>query len=312
MAERFYWLKLQRDFFKRHDVRIVENMPNGKDYVLFYLKLLCESIDHEGRLRFSDSIPYNDEMLSTITDTNIDIVRSAVKIFTELGLMELQSDGTYFMNEVEKMIGSAASNANARRQARFRENQKQKLLNSPEENEETVINSNGIVTDSVTEDNESKSKSKRKSKNNISSSSDDSEDIALPPVENPLKRVPYQQILNLYYELCPNMSTIKPVTHFTDEIKKNVRARWTEYKGDLEAFKTVFTKAEASDFLNNRTDTTFQTSFDWLTRPKNFSKAINGNFDNLKKRQTIKGTDIEMSIVADGSDRSKYNKTEWD
>lgn len=310
MAERFYWLKLQRDFFKRHDVRIVENMPNGKDYVLFYLKLLCESIDHEGRLRFSDSIPYNDEMLSTITDTNIDIVRSAVKIFTELGLMELQSDGTYFMNEVEKMIGSAAGNAHALRQRRYIENKKQRLLNFPEENEESVTNSDGMVTDNVTNSDESKSKSK--SKNNISSSSNDSEDIALPPVENPLKRVPYQQILNLYYELCPNMSKIKPVTHFTDEIKKNVRARWTEYKGDLEAFKTVFTKAEASDFLNNRADTTFQASFDWLMRPKNFSKAINGNFDNLKKRQTIKGTDIEMSIVADGSDRSKYNKTEWD
>ena len=118
MAERYYWLKLQRDFFKRHDVRIVESMQNGKDYVLFYLKLLCESIDHEGRLRFSDSIPYNDEMLSTITNTNIDIVRSAVKIFTELGLMEILSDGTFFMNEVQKMIGSETSWAEKKREYR--------------------------------------------------------------------------------------------------------------------------------------------------------------------------------------------------
>ena len=46
--KKYYWLKLKKDFFKRHDIQIIENMPNGKDYVLFYLKLLVESVDHEG------------------------------------------------------------------------------------------------------------------------------------------------------------------------------------------------------------------------------------------------------------------------
>ena len=109
MAEKdkkYYWLKLKRDFFKRHDIQIIEAMPNGKDYILFYLKLLCESVDHEGNLRFSEQIPYNEQMLSTITNTNVDVVRSAIKIFSELGMMDVLDDGTYFMNEVEKMIGS--------------------------------------------------------------------------------------------------------------------------------------------------------------------------------------------------------------
>ena len=105
-SKKFYWLKLKRDFFKRHDIRIIEEMPNGKDYVLFYLKLLLESIDHEGSLRFSDTIPYNEQMLSVVTNTNIDIVRSAMKLFTELKLMEVLDDATIYMCEVEKMIGS--------------------------------------------------------------------------------------------------------------------------------------------------------------------------------------------------------------
>lgn len=104
--KKFYWLKLKRDFFKRHDIRIIEAMPNGKDYILFYLKLLLESIDHEGELRFSDAIPYNDQMLSVITNTNIDIVRSAMKLFVELKLVEIKSDETIYMEEVSKMIGS--------------------------------------------------------------------------------------------------------------------------------------------------------------------------------------------------------------
>lgn len=152
--KRFYWLKLKRDFFKRHDIRIVESMPNGKDYVLFYLKLLCESVDHDGSLRFSDQIPYSEDMLSTITNTDVDVVRSAIKIFTELGMMDLLDDGTIFMNEVNNMIGSAVDNDNANRQRRFRE--RQKTLELCERYE------------SVTNNNESKSKRQSKSteKNN--------------------------------------------------------------------------------------------------------------------------------------------------
>lgn len=194
MAEdkkRFYWLKLQRDFFKRHDIRIIESMPNGKDYILFYLKLLCESIDHDGNLRFNDQIPYNLEMLSVITNTNVDIVRSAVDIFTNLGMMGIMDDGTYFMNAVTNMIGSNVDNASANRQRLFRENQKLKALsvadhyaatygNDPVTEEVTsgVTKSNAPVTESVTpsvtkcnatvtagvtESNESKRKSKSES-----------------------------------------------------------------------------------------------------------------------------------------------------
>ena len=128
MAEgkKFYWLKLKRDFFKRHDIRIIEEMPNGKDYVLFYLKLLLESIDHEGSLRFSDTIPYNEQMLSVVTNTNIDIVRSAMKLFTELKLMEVLDDATIYMAEVNNMIGSESWSAE--RVRRFRSKQQQALL----------------------------------------------------------------------------------------------------------------------------------------------------------------------------------------
>ena len=109
--KKYYWLKLKKDFFKRHDIKIIESMENGKDYVLFYLKLLCESVDHDGSLRFSETIPYDDKMLATITGTNIDIVRSAMKVFTSLQMVEILDDQTIFMNEVEKMIGGESESA---------------------------------------------------------------------------------------------------------------------------------------------------------------------------------------------------------
>lgn len=103
--KKYYWLRLQKDFFKRHDIRIVESMPNGKDYILFYLKVLCESANHGGNLRFSETIPYNEDMLATITNTNVDVVRNAIRVFSELHMIDVLDDGTYFMHEVEKMVG---------------------------------------------------------------------------------------------------------------------------------------------------------------------------------------------------------------
>ena len=126
MAEgKYYWLRLDRNFFKRHDIRIIESMENGKEYVLFYMKLLLESIDHEGSLRFNDLIPYNDAMLSTITNTNIDIVRSAVKVFKSLDMLEILDDQTIYITDTQKMLGEAKSTDRVKR---FREKQQTLLL----------------------------------------------------------------------------------------------------------------------------------------------------------------------------------------
>jgi len=116
--ERYYWLKLDKGFFKRHDITIIEDMPNGKDYVLFLLKLMLESVDHEGTLRFSDTIPYNEAMLASVTRTNVDVVRSAMKIFIELGIVEIFDDKTLYLHEVAKLLDSETYAARRKREQR--------------------------------------------------------------------------------------------------------------------------------------------------------------------------------------------------
>ena len=136
MAEvkKYYWLKLEKNFFKRHDIQIIEDMENGKDYVLFYLKLILESMNHEGRLRFNDLVPYNDRMLATITNTNVDVVRSAIKLFQQLGLMEVWEDQTIFIHDTQKMLGSETSWAKKKRE--YRATKQSDLL--LEDNVETI------------------------------------------------------------------------------------------------------------------------------------------------------------------------------
>ena len=129
--KKYYWLRLRKDFFKRHDIRILEAMPNGKEYALFYLKLLTESIDHEGALRFSDKIPYTIEMLSTVTNTAPDMVKAALEALIELEMIEHHEDGTYIIPGIESMIGTAEQDEFTRestrqRVAAFRERQKER------------------------------------------------------------------------------------------------------------------------------------------------------------------------------------------
>lgn len=132
-AKKFFWLKLDKDFFKRHDIRIIEGMDNGKDYVLFYMKLLLESVSHEGTLRFSNTVPYNEKMLATITNTNIDVVKQAVKIFTELNMMEFLDDGTIFMKETQKMLGSES------KWAEYKRKDKKEIGNFPTQSKKSPI-----------------------------------------------------------------------------------------------------------------------------------------------------------------------------
>lgn len=153
--QKYYWLKLKRDFFKRHDIQIIEAMPNGKEYVLFYLKLMMESIDHEGELRFSETIPYNEQMLSVITNTNVDIVRSAMQLLKELHMVEILDDATIYMNEVQKMVGSESAGAE-----RVRKHREKKALEQAQSEQKSIetsqsnggaLHCNGGVTKCNTE-----------------------------------------------------------------------------------------------------------------------------------------------------------------
>lgn len=160
-AKRFYWLKLDRNFFKRHDIRIIEALDNGKgkEYVLFYLKLLVESIDHDGALRFSQAIPYDEQMLSVVTNTDLEIVGQAIDIFKRYGLMEIDDDGTIFMTGLPNMVGSEADST--ARVRKYRENIKKALQCNTDE---TTSNAEETSSNKTETQSKSKSKSKKKSK----------------------------------------------------------------------------------------------------------------------------------------------------
>ncbi len=126
--KKLFWLKLKDDFYDREEIKIIEDMDNGTDYINFYLKLLLKSVKTEGRLYFRDTIPYSPKMLASITGTNIDTVKVGVDLFLGLGLMEKWDDGTLFMVETQNMIGSETSWAKYKREQREKEKKEKENL----------------------------------------------------------------------------------------------------------------------------------------------------------------------------------------
>ena len=128
MDKHKYWLKFYKDFLKSPQMKVIRKMPNGAEYILLYMALMLESIESVGHLRFSDSVPYNNDMLSSVTDTNIDIVRTGMKLFEELGMIQILPDKTIFLPDVPKLTGKECDSASRVRKYRLKQKENLEML----------------------------------------------------------------------------------------------------------------------------------------------------------------------------------------
>lgn len=117
-SKRFYWLKLKKDFFQQHQIKVLKSLPNGRLYALIYLELLAESTSHNGELRYSQMLPYDLNTLASVIDEDVDNLKGAIQVLTNLELVEILEDETIFMREIEKMIGSETGQTIRKKQAK--------------------------------------------------------------------------------------------------------------------------------------------------------------------------------------------------
>lgn len=81
-----------------------------------------------------------------------------------------------------------------------------------------------------------------------------------------------------FFNATVNGSQIPKIRTITEERKKFIRARVKEFGKN--ALATAVKKAAASDFLNGAGNEAFIASFDWIFKPRNFPKVLEGNYDN--------------------------------
>ncbi|MBN2546971.1 MAG: phage replisome organizer N-terminal domain-containing protein [Spirochaetes bacterium] len=121
--KKYFWFRLQTDFFESDNIKIIEAMPNGSDYIKIWLKLILRSITQEevGLIRIKN-MPITINIISTLIKEDVDKVNSALQIFGNLEMIK-RTDDTLFIPLAKQLTGKHGASAN--RQKRIREKRKQ-------------------------------------------------------------------------------------------------------------------------------------------------------------------------------------------
>ena len=113
--KKYYYIRLNENFFEREEIKIIESLPNGLEYSLILLKMYLKSLKRDGRLMVTDVIPYSPVTLSKVIGHNIDTVKNAIKVFEEFKLIEVLDNGAIYMNEIQSLIGKSSTEADRKR-----------------------------------------------------------------------------------------------------------------------------------------------------------------------------------------------------
>lgn len=113
--KKYYYLRLKDNFFDSDELKILESMKDGYLYSNILLKLYLRSLKNDGKLVVNDRIPYNAEMLASVTGHQVGTIKQALSIFKELGLIEILENGAIYMLDIQNFIGKGSTEADRRR-----------------------------------------------------------------------------------------------------------------------------------------------------------------------------------------------------
>lgn len=254
MAE-IKWIKITTDMFDNRKIKHLRKLPEGNNIVLIWVMLLTMAgrCNAGGMVFLTENIPYTTKMLADELDFEENTVKLALKALEDLNMI-VTENGFFCISgwqEHQNIEGMDKIREQTRRRvAAHRERQKM-LAESNATGSVTVTYGNATDIDKE----EDKEREKEK------------ED----------KRVDYQLIADLYNETCVSFPRIRALS---DSRKKAIKARLRTYS--IDDFRTLFQKAEASDFLKGRNNQNWTATFDWLICDSNMAKVLDGNYDDRK------------------------------
>lgn len=252
--KKYYWLKLKEDFFEEDTLAWLEEQTNGKEYCLFYLKLCLKSLKTNGILIRNVGqilIPYDVKKLGEITKTDIDTVTVAMELFKKIGLIQILDNGEIYITQLEQMVGSETKWAKYKKKEReLKKLDNVQLLSN--------INPKNVHTEIEKE---------------IEKEKDIEKDIEIEVSTTKVALIPkhLECIVIAWNNL--NLSTIKSIQNTR---LKLLNARIKDYgiDGVLQAINNI----KESSFLKGQNNKNWTITFDWLIKPSNFIKVLEGNY----------------------------------
>ena len=120
MIRRYYWLKLQHDFFNEKRIKKLRKIAGGDTYTIIYLKMQLLSLQNEGKLYFDNIENTFEEEIALQLDEDVEDVKVTIMYLLNCGLLE-KVDDEYTLTETQINIGSEGDSA--KRVRKYREKQ---------------------------------------------------------------------------------------------------------------------------------------------------------------------------------------------
>ena len=262
----YYYLKLRDNFFDSDSMILMENMKDGYLYSNILLKLYLKSLKDGGRLMLNGHIPYNSQMIASITRHQVGTVEKALQVFEELGLVEVLDSGAIYMLDIQNFIGESSSEADRMRAYR-------KRIDTEKQAGHMSNICNNICPDKCAPEIEIEKEI----------------DIEI-DLEKDIRVANYQQIADSYNATCVSFPRL---TRLSEKRKKAIKARLRSYS--VEDFKKLFELAEASSFLKGQNQRNWSATFDWLIADANMAKVLDGNYSDKGSRSSNEPTRAETA-----------------
>lgn len=246
--KKYYYLKLKENFFDSDSMVLLESMQDGVLYSNILMKMYLKSLKNNGKLLLNDTIPYNTQMIATITRHQVGTVEKAIEVFNQLGLIDILDGGMIYMSDIELFVGQSSTEGDRKRAERLRLKQSDNLqigqmsdIHPPEIEKEIEIEIDKENRD----------------------------------------RVNYQQIADMYNATCVSFPRL---TVLSEKRKKAIKARLRKHSVD--DIQRAFELAEESDFLKGTNGRNWSATFDWIMCDANMAKILDGNYANKDNHRT--------------------------
>lgn len=300
-GKRFYWIKLKDTFMTSDAVDFLMGQPDGANYVVLYQMLCLKTVNTGGKLerRIGEVIiPYDEAKIQRDTKWfSIDTVRIALNLYKALGLIYIDEDGCLSLTNHENLVGSETDYAiqkKLQRQSKLPELPVDIVHTDVHKNVHTEIRDRDKrleieIRDKRLEiDTRDKSVSKEKEIHKEKESSIVSD-------ETICRTEDVRRVVEAWNAL--NLQNVRKVPDAKTKAGQMLRCRIREY--GVETVLEAVEKVRDSDFLMGRTGSNWNITLDWFSRPNNFPKVVNGNYDNKKS-----GNPFIDSLKEDGYDLS--------
>ncbi|MFU1715652.1 phage replisome organizer N-terminal domain-containing protein [Bacillus amyloliquefaciens] len=289
------WIKLSTKMFEDEKIKLIEQMPESDTILIIWVKLLAQAgkTNASGYIYLNQNIPYTDEMLATIFNRPLPIVRMALNTFQQFGMIEVDENKFISIANWEKHQNvegmDRVRKLAAERNRQYRERKKQLQLSAPEkENDVSVTSRDGADIDKELDKELDKEKEKEL-KDILSGLPDDASSS-----KNEKDEIPYKLIIDLL-----NKVAGKRFRSTTPKTKKDIKARWNE-GFRFEDFKHVIL-VKTEEWLNDpamnrylRPETLFGTKFESYLNQKGGSanEGFHKGTSGRSPRRNISQDDI--------------------